>query len=82
MNVQQKGDIATAATSALGLSGVIQYFNGWVAEYMPLFTLVGIIIGLLLSWWYYSSSLKMRERQHQQDHEAKFGRRVDDDQDE
>lgn len=66
MRVQNKGDIANGVTAALGVSGFVQSINGWVSEFMPLFTVGGIIVGLFLSWWYYSSSLKQKERHYRE----------------
>lgn len=66
MKVQNKGDIANGVTAALGVSGLIQSVNGWVAEYMPLITVAGMVVGLAFSWWYYSSSLKQKERHYRE----------------
>lgn len=69
--MQNKGDIANGVTAALGVSGFVQSINGWVSEFMPLFTVGGIIVGLFLSWWYYSSSLKQKERHYRESQEGK-----------
>lgn len=64
-----KAEASALLTMASSVGGLMQWLNGWVSTYMPLFTVAGIIGGLILSWWFYRASLRQKERHHREETE-------------
>jgi len=51
----------TASGSALSLW--LHNTNAWANEYMPLISMIGIIVGTCMTVWYYTSLIRIKKKE-------------------
>ena len=69
MHMQLKADLASAFTVVLsGIAFAFHALNGWVTEFMPLITTLGIVSSFTLTAWYYRKTIEQKRRDRALEH--------------